>query len=48
MRGQRGRLEPNKNVELDENFWARASADQASGRAPFEEGDESQSSVPIK
>jgi hypothetical protein len=48
MRGQRGRVDLNKNVELDENFWARAAVDQAPGRALLGEGDESQSAIPIK
>ncbi|KAF8479765.1 condensin complex subunit 2/barren [Russula ochroleuca] len=33
MRGQRASLNENGDGEVDENFWARAAADQAAGRA---------------
>lgn len=31
MRGQRSPLNDNGDGEVDENFWARAAADQAAG-----------------
>jgi condensin complex subunit 2 len=43
MRGERVRLNPVANGEVDEHFWAQAAADQAAGRAAAnEDGDESQ------
>lgn len=39
MRGQRASLNENGDGEVDENFWARAAADQAAGRAGSD-GDE--------
>ena len=42
MRGQRVPLNENGDGEVDENFWARAAADQAAVR-DAEDGDDSQS-----
>ncbi|KAF8075066.1 condensin complex subunit 2/barren [Lyophyllum atratum] len=40
MRGQRVRMNPNDDGEVDENFWAQAAADQAAGRAGDQDGDD--------
>lgn len=41
MRGQRVRFNETGDGEVDENFWARAAADQAAGLLAQEDGDES-------
>ena len=40
MRGQKVRMNPDGNGEVDENFWAQAAADQATGRTGNQEDDD--------
>ncbi|KAG6910237.1 hypothetical protein DXG01_012372 [Tephrocybe rancida] len=40
MRGQRVRMNPNGDGEVDEDFWAQAAADQAAGRGADGGGDD--------
>ncbi|KAG6865711.1 hypothetical protein C0991_012527 [Blastosporella zonata] len=40
MRGQRVRMNPNADGEVDEDFWAQAAADQAAGRGDDDGGDD--------
>jgi len=44
MRGQKVKMNPNGDGEVDENFWAQAAADQAAGRSADVE-DESRSNL---
>ncbi|KAG5647899.1 hypothetical protein DXG03_007823 [Asterophora parasitica] len=40
MRGQRVRMNPDGDGEVDENFWAQAAADQAAGRRGDQDADD--------